>query len=128
MVILVNLYLLGKKSDGVFIFHYLKNMTDPCESQPHKGHLGSKLNSKTVSVLPTSDPSHVFPIHLRPFPVHPTGLSFCFFPGFLTIFVLFHRTTARSLNILVLRSKTNPGGVRTKPLMEIDSYGELFEM
>ena len=34
--------------------------------QPHKGHLTSKLNSKTVPVLPFLDPSHIFPFHLLP--------------------------------------------------------------
>ena len=33
-------------------------------------------------------PSLAFPFHLLPSPVHPTGSSFCFFPGFLAIFIL----------------------------------------
>ena len=48
-----------------------------------KRHITSKLNSKMVSVLP----SLIFPIYLLPCPVHPTGFSFCFFPGFLAIFI-----------------------------------------
>merc|ERR1719154_245864 len=56
-------------------------------SQPHKRHLTSKLNSKTVLVLYSLVPSPIFPYHLLPSPVHPTGFSFCFFPGFLAIFI-----------------------------------------
>ena len=40
-------------------------------------HLTSKLNSKTISVLPFLDPSLIFPFHLIPFPVKPTGMLFC---------------------------------------------------
>ena len=54
-----------------------------CESQLHKGHLTSKLNYNTVPVLP----SLIYPFHLSPSPVHPTGSFFCFFPGFLAIFI-----------------------------------------
>ena len=43
-------------------------------------HLTSKHNSKTVPVWP----SLIFPSHLLPYPVS----SFCFFPGFLAIFIL----------------------------------------
>ena len=57
--------------------------TDPCENQPHKGHLTSKLNSKTVPVLPSLKYSRIFPFHLLPSPVHPTRFSSCFFPGCL---------------------------------------------
>jgi len=61
---------------------------DPCESQPHKARLTSKLNYRRF-------PSYLlctfllFPFHLLPSPVHPTGFSFCFFSGFLAIFILF---------------------------------------
>ena len=48
----------------------------------------SKLNSKTVLVLPSLYPSPIFPFHLSPSPVHPTEFSFCFFPAFLAIFIL----------------------------------------
>ena len=51
---------------------------DPCESQPHKGPLTSKLNSKTIPVLPTLKLSFIFPFNLLPSPVHLTGFSFCF--------------------------------------------------
>ena len=55
-----------------------------CESQHHNGH----LTSKTVPVLPSVDPSLIFPFHLLPSPVYPTGFSICIFPGFLAIFIL----------------------------------------
>ena len=42
-----------------------------------------ELNAKTVPVLPSLDPSLMFPFHLLPSPVHPTGFSFCFFPGMI---------------------------------------------
>ena len=48
----------------------------------------SKLNSKTVSVLPSVDPSLIFPFQLLPYPAHPTGFSFYIFSGFLVIFIL----------------------------------------
>ena len=50
----------------------MQGNTDPCESQPHKGDLNSKLNSKTVPVLP----SFLLPFHLLPSPVHLVGFSF----------------------------------------------------
>ena len=46
------------------------------------------LTSKTVPVLPSLDPSILFPFYLLPSPVHPTRFSFCFFPGFFAIFIL----------------------------------------
>ena len=49
-----------------------------------KGPFTSKFDSKTVPVLP----SLIFPFHLLPSPVHPTGFSFRFFHGFLAIFIL----------------------------------------
>ena len=48
----------------------------------------SKLNSKTVPVLPSLDLFLIFPFHFLAFPVHPTGFSVCFFTGFLAIFIL----------------------------------------
>ena len=51
----------------------------------HKGEdLTSKLNSKTVTVLP----SLIFPFHLLPSLVHSTRFSLYIFPGFLAIFIL----------------------------------------
>ena len=41
-----------------------------------KGHLTYKLNSKKVPVIPYFDPSLIFPYHLLPAPMHPTGFSF----------------------------------------------------
>ena len=61
----------------------------------HKGHLTAKFNSKTVPVLPSFDPSLLYPFHLSPSPVHPIGFSFCLFPGFLDIFILFSSNNNR---------------------------------
>ena len=36
---------------------------------------------KMVPVLPSLDPSLIFPFHILPSPVHPTGFSFYFFHG-----------------------------------------------
>ena len=47
---------------------------------PHKGNLTSKLNSKTVPVLPSLEPFFIFPFRLLPSPVYHTGFSFFFFP------------------------------------------------
>ena len=48
----------------------------------------NSLNSKTVPVLPSVNPSLIFPFHLLPSLVHPIGFSFYSFPGFLAIFIL----------------------------------------
>ena len=62
-------------------------MTDPCESQTRMGHLTSNLIYRRF-------PSYLLctllllPFHLLPSLVHPTGFSFCFFPGVLAIFTL----------------------------------------
>ena len=61
---------------------------DLCESESHKAHLNSKLNSKTVLVLPSLEPSHIFPFHLLPSPVHALPEFPCFFSGFLAICIL----------------------------------------
>ena len=45
-----------------------------------------KLNSKTVPILPTIDPSLIFSFQILPSPVHLTGYSFCFFRA---IFIMF---------------------------------------
>ena len=60
----------------------------PWTSLSHKSPFTSKLNSKTVLVLPSLDRFIILPFHLSPSPVHPTRFSFCFFPGFLAIFIL----------------------------------------
>ena len=49
----------------------------PCESQPHKGHFTSKLNSKTVPVLP----SLIFLFQLLSSPVYLAEFSFYIFPS-----------------------------------------------
>ena len=46
--------------------HKRRSLTDPCESQPHKGHLTSKLNCKTVPFLPSLDSSFYLPWCTRP--------------------------------------------------------------
>ena len=43
-----------------------------------EGRLTSKLNSKTIPVLLSLDPSHIFTFHLLPSPVHLTEFSSCF--------------------------------------------------
>ena len=47
-----------------------------------------KLNSKTIPVLPSLDPSLIFPFHILRYPIYPTGFSSCFFSSFLAIFIL----------------------------------------
>ena len=64
-------------------------------------NLTSKVNSKTVPISSFLDPSLMFPFHLLPSLVHLTGFYFCFFPGFLAIFILLsicHRTTTTTRN------------------------------
>ena len=48
----------------------------------------SKLNSKTVPVLPSVNHFLIISFHLLPSPVHPIGFSFRFFPDLLAIFIL----------------------------------------
>ena len=59
--------------------------------QLHKGHRNSKLKYRRfLFYLPC--PFLLFPFHLLPSPVLPTGFSFCFFPDFLAIFTLLSST------------------------------------
>ena len=70
--------IIGQLSNTFFSFfytHFLRFLT-------------SKLNSKTVPVLPSLDPSLIFPFVLIPFPVYLTGFSFYIFPGYFAIFIL----------------------------------------
>ena len=56
-------------------------------NQPHKGHLTSEfIHRRFTSYLPCT--LLLFPFHLLTSPVHPTGVSLGFFPGFLVIFSL----------------------------------------
>ena len=62
-----------------------------CTPNDHSGNWGSlesKLNSKTVHVLHSLDPSLIFPFHLLPSSVHLARFPFWFFPGFFVIFIL----------------------------------------
>ena len=61
-------------------------------------HLGSKLNSKTAPVLPSFHPSLIFIFHLLPSLVHPIGFCFCFFSGFLAIFILLSSNNNNNAN------------------------------
>ena len=67
--------------------HLIDWFGTPSESQLHEGHLTSKLKYKRF-------PSYLlctfllFSFHLLPSPMHPIRFSFCFFPGFLAIFML----------------------------------------
>ena len=67
----------------LFIFFYISlssfSFPFPCSS--------STLY-KTAPVLPSLHLSLIFPFYLLPSPVHPTGFSFCIFPGLLAIFTL----------------------------------------
>ena len=64
----------------------------------HPGFIVDRSNLTRVTSPPKLKyrrfPSYLFctllllPFHLLPSPVHPTGFSFCMFPGFLAIFTL----------------------------------------
>ena len=75
--------------------------SDPCVSQPHKGHLISKLNFKTVPVLSSLDPSLIFLFHQIPSPVYPPGFSFCFFHSLLAIFILSSNNNNTTLQLSI---------------------------
>ena len=80
---------------------------DPLESQPHRpSPLKSQLNSMTVPDLP----SLIFNSHLLPSHLYTTGFSFCFFPGFLAIFILSwnsNSSTIVSIKAVLLASLTD---------------------
>ena len=58
----------------------------------------------TVPVLPSLDPSHMFPFHLLPSPDHPTGFSFYFLSRFLAIFILLSSNNNNSCSLGRIRS------------------------
>ena len=66
----------------------------------------SILNFKTFPVLLFLSPSPIFPFHLLPFPVHPTGFSFYIFPGFLAMFILLssnnNKSFYRTVNCIII--------------------------
>ena len=67
--------------------------TNNVTSLQYSWSLTCNINSWMVPVLPSLDPSLIFPFQLLPSPVNPTGFSFCFFLGFLAILSCCHRTT-----------------------------------
>ena len=67
------LHLINRVGHTIVLYFY----TSPPNSTP-----------MTVHVLPSLDPSLIFPFHVLPSQVHPTGFSFCFSPGFFAIFIL----------------------------------------
>ena len=70
------------------IDHLLDPLWEPTSQEsPHLQH----LTFKTVPVLPSLDPSLIFPFLLLPSPVHSTGFSFLNSLPFLSCC---HRTTA----------------------------------
>ena len=68
------------------------------------------LTSKTVPVLPSLDPSLMYPFHLLPSPVHPTGFLFYIFPGFLAIFILLSSNNNIIYPFDLLPSPVHPTG------------------
>ena len=63
------------------------NFSQRTSSHQHKDHLTSKLKCRRfLSYLLCT--LLLFPFHLLPSPVHPTGFTFRVFPGFLVIFTL----------------------------------------
>ena len=68
------------------IFHWKLSFC-PGNNRNYFQFVTSKLNSKTIPVLPSLSPFLIFPFYLLPSPVHPTRFSLCFFPDFLVIFI-----------------------------------------
>ena len=77
------------------------------------GHLTSKLNSKTIPVLPFLDPSLMFHFNLLPSPVHPTGFSFISSQTTFSFLSCCHRTT---------NSHRNSGIVTNEKFMRYKSF------
>ena len=67
---------------SIYLRYYSKLSSD-------KGHLSSKLYSKTVAVWTSHQPTlyYLFIFYLPRF-IHLTGFSFCIFSGFLAILIL----------------------------------------
>ena len=76
-------------------------LTRNYECQPHKGspHLQTQLQDGfrlTFSLISFSFLS---------FPVHSTGFSFCFFPGFLAIFIFLPLNNDNKFNAIILKTQ-----------------------
>ena len=76
--------------------HELSHLKELSQGSPRL-----QTNSKTVLVLPFFYPSLIFPFHLLPSPVHPIGISFYIFPGFLAIFILSLNNGIKLENIVI---------------------------
>ena len=76
----------------------------PCEATSQGGHFPSKLKYRRF-------PSYllctllIFPFHILPSPVNPTGFSLCFFLGFLAIFILFSSNNNNNLTLITCSRK-----------------------
>ena len=55
----------------------------------------------------TFDPSLIFPFHPLPSPWHPTGFSFCFFPGVLFICILLSSNSNKTIPCVTFSSSLN---------------------
>ena len=83
-----------------------------------------KLNSKTVSVVPSINPSLIFPFHLLLSPVHTAGFSYCFFPGFLVIFILLIWKNNNKLHEHWINSQDPASPQANSSFLEIDHFRE----
>ena len=70
----------------------------------------SKLNYKTIPVLPSLDHSLIFPFHIIFSPVHPTGFYHCFSLASLLFLFCYHRTktTTKSSRITISKNVQTP--------------------
>ena len=91
-----------------------------CESQPHKGHLTSKLKNRLKLRSYLLCNLLLVPFHLLPSPVYPTGLSSCFIPGFLAIFTLLLLNNNNN-NVLLENCKSNKSAEKNSPIIELHS-------
>ena len=89
--------------------------------------------SKTVPVLPSLDPSLIFPFYLIPSPVDLTGFSFCFFPGFLAIYILLSANNNWFVQNFITGAQTkdmlfwgNPGNHFCRPTL-IERKGKVIK-
>ena len=63
----------------------------------------------------------LLPFHLLPFPVYPTGYSFCLIPGFLAIFILLSSRQQQILELYTGCFRFNRG------IPERENYGIIFK-
>ena len=71
-------------------YFYIRSLWEPTHAKINSPPNSTQRRFPSFLLLYISFFSYVFPFHFLPSPLHPTGFSFCFFPGtchsFLVVF------------------------------------------